>query len=222
MAHPYHHALCSVRSWGGSIEDYLAVQPGSMAARRSLPTSGTGRCAIMPRASSCRNGCSAPRSPWPRGGGSRPGGSASSMSARIWATSRASPTGPGRSARSRGWDRPQGSSRLSILFLPSARQGGEHPDIRNLPAPACRGLCPGEHGGLRGGGSAHQPQARHDWRLREMRKAFYRNMLRCHAPWPAGFMTGSRRNTSTSPRTRPSTTSLPPTATFTAEGRRFG
>ena len=25
MAHPYHHALSSVRSWGGSIEDYLAV-----------------------------------------------------------------------------------------------------------------------------------------------------------------------------------------------------
>lgn len=25
MAHPYHHALSSVRSWGGSIEDYLDV-----------------------------------------------------------------------------------------------------------------------------------------------------------------------------------------------------
>ena len=25
MAHPYHHALSSVRNWGGSIEDYLAV-----------------------------------------------------------------------------------------------------------------------------------------------------------------------------------------------------
>ncbi|WP_205049143.1 hypothetical protein, partial [Paracoccus sp. SY] len=28
------------------------------------------------------------------------------------------------------------------------------------------------------------PQARHDRRLREMRKAFYRNMPRCHAPGP--------------------------------------
>ena len=25
MAHPYHHARSSVRSWGGSIEDYLDV-----------------------------------------------------------------------------------------------------------------------------------------------------------------------------------------------------
>lgn len=25
MAHPYHHALSSVRTWGGSVEDYLAV-----------------------------------------------------------------------------------------------------------------------------------------------------------------------------------------------------
>ena len=25
MAHPYHHALSSVRKWGGKVEDYLAV-----------------------------------------------------------------------------------------------------------------------------------------------------------------------------------------------------
>lgn len=25
MAHPYHHALSSVRRWGGSVEDYLPV-----------------------------------------------------------------------------------------------------------------------------------------------------------------------------------------------------
>ncbi|MEY8838306.1 hypothetical protein AB9K41_04595 [Cribrihabitans sp. XS_ASV171] len=25
MAHPYHHALSSVKKWGGSIEDYLPV-----------------------------------------------------------------------------------------------------------------------------------------------------------------------------------------------------
>lgn len=25
MAHPYHHALSSVKKWGGSVEDYLAV-----------------------------------------------------------------------------------------------------------------------------------------------------------------------------------------------------
>jgi hypothetical protein len=25
MAHPYHHALSSVRKWGGSVEDYLPI-----------------------------------------------------------------------------------------------------------------------------------------------------------------------------------------------------
>jgi hypothetical protein len=25
MAHPYHHALSSVKKWGGTVEDYLAV-----------------------------------------------------------------------------------------------------------------------------------------------------------------------------------------------------
>jgi len=24
MAHPYHHALSSVKKWGGTVEDYLA------------------------------------------------------------------------------------------------------------------------------------------------------------------------------------------------------
>jgi hypothetical protein len=26
MAHPYHHALSSVKKWGGSVEDYLPLQ----------------------------------------------------------------------------------------------------------------------------------------------------------------------------------------------------
>jgi hypothetical protein len=25
MAHPYHHALSSVKKWGGAIEDYIAI-----------------------------------------------------------------------------------------------------------------------------------------------------------------------------------------------------
>lgn len=25
MAHPYHHSLSSVRKWGGTVEDYLAI-----------------------------------------------------------------------------------------------------------------------------------------------------------------------------------------------------
>lgn len=26
MAHPYHHALSSVKKWGGTVEDYLAIR----------------------------------------------------------------------------------------------------------------------------------------------------------------------------------------------------
>ena len=25
MAHPYHHALSSVKKWGGTVEDYLPI-----------------------------------------------------------------------------------------------------------------------------------------------------------------------------------------------------
>ena len=25
MAHPYHHALSSVKKWGGTVDDYIAV-----------------------------------------------------------------------------------------------------------------------------------------------------------------------------------------------------
>jgi hypothetical protein len=25
MAHPYHHALSSVRKWGGAVEDYIPI-----------------------------------------------------------------------------------------------------------------------------------------------------------------------------------------------------
>ena len=53
MAHPYHHALSSVKKWGGTVDDFIAVHAWfSIRARRSLLTSGTGRFATMPRASS--------------------------------------------------------------------------------------------------------------------------------------------------------------------------
>ncbi|MGE3874068.1 MAG: hypothetical protein AB7F74_14030 [Parvibaculaceae bacterium] len=25
MAHPYHHSLCSVKKWGGAVEDYMPI-----------------------------------------------------------------------------------------------------------------------------------------------------------------------------------------------------
>ena len=37
MAHPYHHALSSVRHWGGQVEDYLPVHDWSDASKAFLP-----------------------------------------------------------------------------------------------------------------------------------------------------------------------------------------
>ena len=55
MAHPYHHALSSVRKWGGQVDDYIRIHAsGSTNRRKSLRTSGIARYAITPRAFSWR------------------------------------------------------------------------------------------------------------------------------------------------------------------------
>ena len=60
MGHCYHHALSSVKKWGGMAEDYLPLhQLVRRVEGRSPPTFGTARCAIMPRASSCWSASSA-------------------------------------------------------------------------------------------------------------------------------------------------------------------
>ena len=47
MAHPFHHALSSVKKWGGTVDDFIAVHAWTRA-RRSQRTFGTGPCATMP------------------------------------------------------------------------------------------------------------------------------------------------------------------------------
>jgi hypothetical protein len=37
MAHPYHHALSSVKKWGGMVEDYLAIHAWFDASKAFLP-----------------------------------------------------------------------------------------------------------------------------------------------------------------------------------------
>ena len=37
MAHPYHHALSSVKKWGGMVEDYLAIHDWFDASKAFLP-----------------------------------------------------------------------------------------------------------------------------------------------------------------------------------------
>lgn len=37
MAHPYHHALSSVRCWGGQVEDYLRLHEWFDASKAFLP-----------------------------------------------------------------------------------------------------------------------------------------------------------------------------------------
>jgi hypothetical protein len=50
MAHPYHHALSSVKKWGGTVDDFMAVHAWFDASKiHALRTFGTGRCATMPR-----------------------------------------------------------------------------------------------------------------------------------------------------------------------------
>ena len=48
MAHPYHHALSSVKKWGGTVDDFITVHAWLMHRNRSLRIFGTGRCATMP------------------------------------------------------------------------------------------------------------------------------------------------------------------------------
>jgi hypothetical protein len=37
MAHPYHHALSSVKKWGGSVEDYLPIHDWFDATKGLMP-----------------------------------------------------------------------------------------------------------------------------------------------------------------------------------------
>ncbi len=53
MAHPYHHALSSVRTWGGVPDDYIGSITGSMNRNRSWLIIATAHYAITPRAFSC-------------------------------------------------------------------------------------------------------------------------------------------------------------------------
>ena len=40
MAHPYHHCLSSVKTWGGVPEDYLPIHQWFDATKRHYATSG--------------------------------------------------------------------------------------------------------------------------------------------------------------------------------------
>jgi hypothetical protein len=58
MAHPYHHALASVKKWGGDVSDYLPLHTwfdlmwtGKSFFSRYSAT--TGPCAISPTAPLC-------------------------------------------------------------------------------------------------------------------------------------------------------------------------
>ena len=67
MAHPYHHALSSVKKWGGTVDDYMAIHAWFDAQKPILQTFGTGPCVTMRRESGSPRRSSARRSP------SRPG-----------------------------------------------------------------------------------------------------------------------------------------------------
>ena len=53
MGHCYHHALSSVKKWGGVATTICRCTNGSMNPKRSLRIFGIAHCAITPKASSC-------------------------------------------------------------------------------------------------------------------------------------------------------------------------
>jgi hypothetical protein len=55
MAHPYHHALSSVKQWGGQVDDYLAIHNWF---DESKATFGIVHCGTMPREYSSAKDCS--------------------------------------------------------------------------------------------------------------------------------------------------------------------
>ena len=48
MAHPYHHALSSVKKWGGTVEDFLEIHSWLDQAKKSLQIFDIEPCATMP------------------------------------------------------------------------------------------------------------------------------------------------------------------------------
>src|SRR2546421_11447100 len=103
MAHPYHHALSSVRQWGGSAQDYQRIHDWFDESKmiiadfrhRALRHHAEGIFmseTIFGATVTISTGRQIPVR-----------GSASSMSAKISALSRPSRTGSRRSAWSRGW-----------------------------------------------------------------------------------------------------------------------
>ena len=87
MAHPYHHALASVKKWGGEVSDYLPLHTWFDQSNSIAAISGTGLCGITPRASSCWRPSSARRSRCRPAGSSRRAMSANNMCSRISASS---------------------------------------------------------------------------------------------------------------------------------------
>jgi hypothetical protein len=58
MGHCYHHALSSVKKWGGTAEDYLPLHQWFDESKAVTATFATARCAITLKASSWPSGFS--------------------------------------------------------------------------------------------------------------------------------------------------------------------
>ena len=61
MAHPYHHALSSVKKWGGAVEDYLPIHSWFDASKEILADFRIAPCALTPKESFYWRPCSARR-----------------------------------------------------------------------------------------------------------------------------------------------------------------
>jgi hypothetical protein len=115
MAHPYHHALSSVKKWGGTVDDYLACHEFFDASKliladfrhRALRHHAEG-IFLLEQVHGKTLTLSTGRVIPTRWVGEQ------HVRRKIWVSSRALPTGRGRSGPSPGWAGPRRSRLRSI------------------------------------------------------------------------------------------------------------
>jgi hypothetical protein len=130
MAHPYHHSLSSVRKWGGTVEDYLAIHSWFDASKEIIADFRHRALRHHAEGIFMAETIFGPTITLSSGRVIPTPGSASSTSSRISASSRASPTGLKPSGPNPGWVAPGVSSAKSKRrHRPSRRRPR---DVRHL------------------------------------------------------------------------------------------
>ena len=178
MAHPYHHALSSVKKWGGTVDDYQAIHAWYDSSK-AHSADFRHRAMFHPREFGFLRPSSVRRSRCRPAGSFRPDGWASSMSARILASFRASPTGSRRSGQNPGWAAQRRSRRWSIRIW--RRRSWRSADMSRayLNLGVSPGITPLAMLRVAIGRLHPDTLAVRSWR--PARKRYYRELLQAHA-----------------------------------------